>query len=86
MICYLDTNHPSFFLYPVKSDTDGHWVCLTRFDKTVEYFSSYGTKPDVEFGWSAQFKDTPHYLSKLLGKTIYENTIDFCAINNNKIF
>ena len=80
--------HKSYFilLYPVKSESDGHWVCLTRFDKTVEYFSSYGTKPDVEFGWSAQFKDTPHYLSKLLGKTnlrVTYNSIDF---QNNKDF
>ena len=52
----------------------------------VEYFSSYGTKPDIEFGWSAQFKDTPHYLSKLLGKTnlrVTYNNIDF---QNNKDF
>ena len=32
--------HKSYFilLYPIKSESDGHWVCLTRFDKMVEYF------------------------------------------------
>ena len=74
--------HKSYFilLYPVQSKSSGHWVCLTRFAKMIEYFSSYGTKPDIEFGWSAQFKDTPHYLSKLLGKTnlrVTYNSIDF---------
>ena len=33
--------HKSYcmLLYPVKSDTDGHWVCITRYDKTLEYLT-----------------------------------------------
>ena len=34
-------------LYPVNSETSGHWVCITRFDKTLECFDSYGYKPDI---------------------------------------
>ena len=62
--------HKSYFilLYPVKSVTDGHWVCMTRYDKTLEYFDSYSEKPDEPLSWG-KFKHTPHYLSKLLGKT-----------------
>ena len=46
--------HKSYIivLYPISSETDGHWVCITRFTNTIEYFSSYGTKPDIEFKWS----------------------------------
>ena len=73
--------HKSYFilLYPVKSDTDGHWVCMTRYDKTLEYFDSYKGKPDEPLSWG-KFKKTPHYLSKLLGKThlrVTYNNIDF---------
>jgi hypothetical protein len=41
--------HKSYFilLYPVQSEQSGHWVCLTRYSKTIEYFDSYGLKPDV---------------------------------------
>ena len=67
-------------LYPVNSETSGHWVCITRFDKTLEYFDSYGNKPDVPLGWTPKFKNTPKYLTDLLNKTklrkVY-NSIDF---------
>ena len=73
--------HKSYFilLYPVQSETSGHWVCITRFDKTIEYFDSYGLKPDFPLSWS-KFRDTEKYLSKLLNKTklpIVYNTISF---------
>ena len=31
--------HKSYFilLYPVQSTSSGHWVCLTRFAKMIEY-------------------------------------------------
>jgi hypothetical protein len=74
-------HHKSYFilLYPVKSDTDGHWVCMCRYDKTLEYFDSYGLQPDKPLEWGI-FKNTPHYLSQLLAKQklrIHYNTIDF---------
>ena len=67
-------------LYPVESEESGHWVCLTRYDKTIEYFDSYGNKPDVPLGWTPQFKNTPKYLTDLLNKTKLRkvhNSIDF---------
>ncbi len=75
--------HGSYFilLYPVGSEMNGHWVCLTRYDKTIEYFDSYGGKPDTPFNWpTTNFKDNPRYLTELLNKTklhIVYNTIDF---------
>ena len=73
--------HKSYviILYPVKSVTDGHWVCLTRYRRIIEYFDSYGKKPDDPLSWG-KYRDTPHYLSKLLGKTnlrVVYNTIEF---------
>ena len=67
-------------LYPVISETSGHWVCITRFDKTIEYFDSYGNKPETPLNWTPQFKKTPHYLTDLLNKTklrVVYNSIDF---------
>ena len=74
-------HHKSYFilLYPVESTTSGHWVCMTRYDKTLEYFDSYGLKPDEPLEWG-KFKKTPHYSSQLLARTklrIHYNTIDF---------
>ena len=74
--------HKSYviILYPVDSETSGHWVCMTRYDKTIEYFDSYGNKPDVPLSWTAKYKNTPKYLSNLLNKTklkIVYNSIDF---------
>ena len=45
--------HKSYFilLYPVQSESSGHWVSLTRYDKTVEYFDCYGKKPDEPLTW-----------------------------------
>ena len=74
-------HHKSYFilLYPVESTTSGHWCCMTRYDKTLEYFDSYGLQPDKPLEWG-KFKQTPHYLSQLLAKQklrIHYNTIDF---------
>ena len=73
--------HKSYFilLYPVKSESDGHWVCLTRFDKTVEYFDSYGKKPDEPMTWG-KYNNVHRRLSELLNNTklrVTYNTIDF---------
>ena len=66
-------------LYPVTSETDGDWVCLTRYRRVIEYFDSYGKKPDEPLSWG-KYKSTPRYLSKLLDKTnlrVVYNSIDF---------
>jgi hypothetical protein len=66
-------------LYPVSSATSGHWVALNRYNDIIEYYDSYGSKPDIPLTW-AKFKDNPRYLSELLSntrlKTVY-NSIDF---------
>ena len=79
--------HKSYFilLYPVQSESSGHWVCLTRFAKTIEYFDSYGLKPDVPLTWG-KYNNVHRRLSELLNNTklrVDYNNIDF---QNNKDF
>ena len=63
--------HKSYvILYPVASEMSGHWVSLTRYDKTIEFFDSCGGKPDSPFNWNtSKFKSNKRYLSELLNKT-----------------
>jgi hypothetical protein len=75
--------HKSFFilLYPVMSDSSGHWVALTRFNNTIEYYDSYGGVIDDAFNWkSSNFRGNKRYLSNLLNKTklnVDYNSFDF---------
>ena len=41
-------SHNSYFilLYPTISETNGHWVVLTRYNDIIEYLDSYGFLPD----------------------------------------
>ena len=77
--------HKSYFilLYPVKSDSDGHWIEVTRFSKMIEYYDSYGGQPDVPLAWG-KYNNVHRRLSELLNNTklrVTYNTIDF---QNNK--
>jgi hypothetical protein len=78
--------HKSYFilLYPVQSENSGHWVCFTRYDKTIEYFDSYGLKPDVPLSWGS-YKNNTKYLNNLLSKTklpMVYNSISFQSKND----
>ena len=48
------SKHGAYFvlLYPVTSEINGHWACMTRYDKTIEFFDSYGIKIDDELKFS----------------------------------
>ena len=79
--------HKSYFilLYPVQSESSGHWVCLTRYSKMIQYFDSYGLKPDVPMTWG-KYNNVHRRLSELLNNTklrVDYNNIDF---QNNKDF
>lgn len=74
--------HGDYFilLYPVASEMSGHWVCLTRYNPNIiEYFDSYGYKPEIPFTWpSSNFRNNKRYLTELLNKTklrtVYNST------------
>ena len=61
--------HKSYFilLYPVQSQSNGHWIVLTRFNDVIEYSDSYGNKPDIPLSWYHQ--PIHPYLTDLLNKT-----------------
>jgi hypothetical protein len=43
------------FLFLTKSETSGHWLCMfKRNEKTIEYFDSYGERPDAQRKWLTQ--------------------------------
>jgi hypothetical protein len=75
--------HKAFFilLYPVTSDSSGHWVALTRFNNTIEYYDSYGGIIDDPLNWkSSKFRGNKRYLSEMLNKTklnVDYNSFDF---------
>lgn len=40
------------FLFLTKSETSGHWLAMFKRDaKTIEYFDSYGEKPEAQRKW-----------------------------------
>jgi len=43
----------AFILYE-DSPNKGHWICVSRYDDTVEYFDSYGGKPDDPLKWTPE--------------------------------
>jgi hypothetical protein len=72
-------------LYPVRSETDGHWTALF-YSKTdngkicIEFFDPYGTSIDREFKYIDKYGNTPRYLSRLLTTSPYPveyNDYDF---------
>ena len=88
-ITQLLPNHKSYIilLYPISSDTNGHWVVVTRYNDTIEFSCSYGKAPDFQLKWchNNQYQNPP-YLTRLFNKSplhVVYNTIDFQ--NNNKM-
>lgn len=65
------------FLFLTKSETSGHWVCMFKKGDSIEYFSSYGDKPEAERCWLDEEQleelgqDEP-YLNQLLKKSKYK--------------
>jgi len=59
----------NFVLLYLTKENYGHWVCVIDHGKSIEFFDSYGIKPDLEFKQIENRKelDEPfNYLSFLL--------------------
>lgn len=74
------------FLFLTKSHTSGHWICMfKRNNNTIEYFDSYGEKPEEQRKWLTQdmleeLDQSQPYLLNLLKKSgykVYYNTYPF---------
>jgi hypothetical protein len=68
-------------LYQTSSKTTGHFVAITRNDKTgrIRYADSYAIRnPDAEIQYTPYDQSLPKYLSALLEGTNFEsNTVDY---------
>jgi hypothetical protein len=40
-----------FFLLIEQKVNNGHWVCINKLDNKIEFFDSYGGKPDSQLSW-----------------------------------
>lgn len=54
---------PLVILYQVTKNS-GHWVLLHKTPEGIEFFDSYGYKPDKQFNHISY--QQPHYIAKLL--------------------
>ena len=48
----LPTNKDYAFILYEDSPNKGHWTCLSKNDNNIEYFDSYGGKPDNPLNWN----------------------------------
>jgi hypothetical protein len=51
-----------FILLETTGRNTGHWTCIMRYNNTIEYFDSYGVRPDGEFIYISK------YIQKILGQ------------------
>jgi hypothetical protein len=47
-----------------QNPNSGHWTCILRYGKTIEWFDSYGIKPDGELSFISKVKN------RLLGQDV----------------
>lgn len=47
-------NEPLFILYELKSNNNGHWICINKFNNEIYYFDSYGSYPENELKHQSQ--------------------------------
>lgn len=77
----LPNNLDCVFVLYESSQNNGHWVMLSKYNNTIEYFDSYGNKVDVPLKWISPEKNKElgqaPYLTNLLNNTdkkvVYNN-------------
>lgn len=70
------------FLFLTESKSSGHWLCMIKRGNTIEYWDSYGEKPEAQRNWLSQEElealgEGEPYLFNLLkqsGYKVYYNT------------
>ncbi len=89
----LPNNPDCVFLLYQSSPNNGHWVLLSKYDDTIEYFDSYGGVIDNPLNWTpigvrTKLGEGKPLLSNLLEDTDYDliyNAVDFQDKKDNKI-
>ena len=64
------------FLFLTDSPTSGHWLCMFKRKGHIEYFDSYGEKPDAQRKWLSQERleeldEGRPFLTELLRRSRY---------------
>lgn len=71
-------NDRDFQIILIESDNNlGHWVCISRYDDTIEYFNPYGTRVDNDKKWIGKLKNMllgqcEDILSKMMEKSKFK--------------
>jgi len=89
----LPSNPDFVILLYQSSPNNGHWVLLSKYDDTLEYFDSYGGVIDKPLSWTpigirTKLGEGKPLLSNLLENTDYDliyNAVDFQDKKDNKI-
>jgi len=73
----LDEKGRLLILYLTTDKYTGHWICLLKRGKTIEFHDPYSMLPDQESEWiskkkQAEFGEDTHYLTKLLKESGYK--------------
>lgn len=87
-------NDKDFKIILIESSVNqGHWVCVMKYGDIIEYFNSYGSKPEYDFKFIPTMirhllGQGGNLLTKLLrtknkGQKIYYNKKKLQKINNN---
>lgn len=70
------------------SPNKGHWVCILKYSGCIEFFDSYGGKPDAPLNWNSkninqQLNQKP-YLTELLINSPYKTIYNPIEYQNEK--
>jgi hypothetical protein len=73
------------FLFLTENENTGHWLCMFKRDNFIEYFDSYGQKPEAQRGWLTteeldELGQSEPYLMNLLKRSkykVYYNTVPY---------
>jgi hypothetical protein len=73
------------FLFLTESPTSGHWLTMIKRGNDIEYFDSYGDKPEAQRNWISEIQleqlgEEEPYLFNLLkesGYRVYYNTVKY---------
>jgi hypothetical protein len=80
------------FLFLTTSESSGHWLTMfKRGDNTIEYFDSYGEKPEAQREWLTEemledLGQSEPYLMNLLkasGYKVYYNTVRYQKVKDD---
>lgn len=71
-----------------ESPNKGHWVCVLKYADKIEFFDSYGGKPDAPLNWNPsiinEHLNQKPFLSKLFDECPYEVIYNPIEYQSNK--